>query len=140
MGQAGRRDKLLRTFRHAARITLAAVGDFDRDQRPAVMQAARSIAADVVRQAMRQIARPAENVVSLFGRADAAYQAEFAKWEALIADVRADRGLSDDQRASAIVALRIRQRVEAQATRRRIILEEKQAAKVRKAHAHLICR
>ena len=46
---AGRRGKLLRTFRHAARITLAAIGDFNRDQFRFVRQAAQTIAGEIVR-------------------------------------------------------------------------------------------
>lgn len=60
------------------------------------------------------------------GRAEAAYTEEFAKWQAKIDAAQTDPSLTPDQRAQAIIALRSRQRLEAEARRRRIIEDEKQ--------------
>ena len=75
---------------------------------------------------------------SVFGRAQAAFDAEFAKWQMQIDAVSADQSLSPDQRASALLALRTRQGLEANGARKRIIEEEKQRARAAKraARAH----
>ncbi len=59
----------------------------------------------------------------ILGRASAAYREMFALWEARIDDVRADRSLTPDQRAAAVIAFRLRQRIEARAIRRRVLAE-----------------
>jgi hypothetical protein len=62
------------------------------------------------------------------GRAEAAYNHEFGKWQQMIEAVRADRSLSPDQRAAAVFALRIRQRLEAKGARKRVLEDEVQKA------------
>jgi hypothetical protein len=62
------------------------------------------------------------------GRAEAAFDHEFGKWQSVIDAVRADRSLSPDRRAVAIFALRIRQKAEAYGARRRVLQEEIQKA------------
>jgi hypothetical protein len=76
---------------------------------------------------------------SVFGRAQAAFDAEFAKWQMQIDVVSVDQSLSPDQRASALLALRTRQGIEASGARERIIEEEKQRVRAAKraARAHL---
>lgn len=74
---------------------------------------------------------------SVFGRAQAAFDAEFAKWQAQIDAVMADQSLSPDQRASALQALRTRQGIEANGARKRIIEEEQQRVRAAKRAARL---
>lgn len=63
------------------------------------------------------------------GRAEACYKEEFDKWQAQIDAVANDVSLSRGQRAAGVAALRERQRVAANAARRKILEEEKQKAK-----------
>lgn len=63
------------------------------------------------------------------GRAAAVYQEEFDKWEGLINAVAGDFGLSREQRASGITALRMRQKAAAKGAQQSVMEEEKQKAK-----------
>jgi hypothetical protein len=67
-----------------------------------------------------------------FGRAEAAFQFEFDKWQRIIDAARSDKGLTRDKRAAAVAALRIRQQIEAAGARRRVLEEETQ--RLRAAH------
>ena len=60
-----------------------------------------------------------------FGRADAAYKAEFDRWQSLIDAALKDPSLSPTQRTMVVASLRLRQRLEAVGARRRVIEEEK---------------
>lgn len=62
------------------------------------------------------------------GRAEAAFNHEFGKWQSVIDSIRADRSLSPDRRAAAIFALRIRQKAEANGARRQVLQDEIQKA------------
>ncbi|MDR3485311.1 MAG: relaxase/mobilization nuclease domain-containing protein [Bradyrhizobium sp.] len=76
---------------------------------------------------------------TVYGKAEAAFDAEFAKWQARIDSVMADPNLKSDQRVAAASALRLQQGLAAGAVRRRIIEEEKQRAKAaRKSTQHKI--
>lgn len=66
-------------------------------------------------------------------RAAAAFKGEFDRLGREIEAVRHDRSLTDEQRAAAVHTLRQRQKVEAEAARRRVIEEERAAAKARRA-------
>jgi len=66
------------------------------------------------------------------GRAQAAFDAVWLKWQGLIESTMQDRGLNADQRAAAIVSLRQQQAREAAAARQRILAEEKQNRKARR--------
>ena len=59
------------------------------------------------------------------GRAAAVYQAESDKWDAMIEAVANDFGLSREQRAAAIAALRMRQQAAAKGAQQLIMDEEK---------------
>ena len=59
------------------------------------------------------------------GRAAAVYQAESDKWDAMIEAVANDFGLSSEQRAAAIAALRMRQQAAAKGAQQLIMDEEK---------------
>jgi uncharacterized protein (UPF0147 family) len=63
---------------------------------------------------------------SAIGRAESAFQHEFAKWQSLIDAVASDRSLPQDRRQAAVAALRARQRAAANAAKRRVMEEEKQ--------------
>jgi hypothetical protein len=60
------------------------------------------------------------------GRAEAVFQEEFAKWQGLIDAAAGDLGLSRDQRAAAVTALRVRQHAAAKAARHRAIEDDRQ--------------
>jgi len=62
-------------------------------------------------------------------RAAAVYQEESEKWEFLIEAVAHNVGLSREQRAAAITALRIRQQAAASGAQQKVMEEEKQKAK-----------
>jgi hypothetical protein len=63
------------------------------------------------------------------GRAAAVYQEEFDKWEGLINAIAGDFGLSREQRATGIMALRGRQQAAAKGAQQRVMEEEKQKVK-----------
>jgi hypothetical protein len=71
-----------------------------------------------------------------YGRAAVAYQEEFAKWQGLIDAIATHPGLSPDQRASGVAALRWRQQAEANGARRRVLDEEKQSEKAARQARH----
>ena len=66
---------------------------------------------------------------TVYGRAAAAYTAEFARWQNGIDALHSDLSLTPDQRAAAIKAMLTRGKIEADAIRRRIIEEEMQRAR-----------
>lgn len=66
------------------------------------------------------------------GRASSAAAAIHARYEGLINAIMGDRGMTEAQRASAILSLRIRQAAEAAAASQRIIENAKGAAKLRR--------
>jgi hypothetical protein len=72
--------------------------------------------------------RAARDVTSS-ARGEAAYSEEFAKWIALIDAAAHDVGLSRDQRAASIAALRLRQQVAANGARKLAVEDERQKAK-----------
>jgi hypothetical protein len=116
-------------FRHAARVMLAQVGDFDRPQH--------SFVARVVRAAMNAATLPAARAAlgidpTAGARAQGAFEAVWSRLQGAIDAAMSDRSLSPDQRAAAIRALRERQTIEANAARKRIMDEERGAARVRR--------
>jgi hypothetical protein len=66
---------------------------------------------------------------SATGRAAAAYEAESEKWEGLIEAIAQNVGLSREQRAASISALRKRQQAAASGVQQKVMEEEKQKAK-----------
>lgn len=116
-------------FRHAARVMLAQVGDFERPQH--------SFVARVVRVAMSAATHPAVRAAlgidpTATARAQGAFDAVWNRLQGAIDDAMNDRSLSPDQRAAAVRALRERQATEAGAARTRIMDEERGAARARR--------
>jgi hypothetical protein len=66
------------------------------------------------------------------GRAAAAYQYEFAKWEGMIEAAANDPSLTPEQRAGAVAALRQRQHEAADGVRRWAMEDERQMDKARR--------
>ena len=91
-----------------------------------------NVYAGLYRHAARALARRLPRLIldkmdcAALGRADSAFEAVFAHYESLILDVKKDRGLSQDQRGAALLALKQRQKIEAEGARKRIIDEERQ--------------
>lgn len=119
--------QLTRTFRHTAKITLARVGDFNRDLMPFLSRVVRAVAMAAAQDATRPAARarPVLMDSAAFARAQAAFDHVFSLFAGQIEAVQRDRSLTPDQRASAVRALRERQQMEASAARRRIVDDEK---------------
>jgi hypothetical protein len=121
-------------FRHAARANLARVGDFDRPQLAFVARIARA-AMDAVTQPNTP-RRPSGGFgaidPSAAGRAQAAFNAVFSRFQGLIDAIANDPSLTPDQRASAIRGLRQQQAAEAGAAQKRIMDEERAAALMRR--------
>lgn len=116
-------------FRHAARVTLARVGDFDRPQFAFVARVARA-AMDVVTQPDTRAALGMDPTAA--ARAQAAFDTVWSRLQVAIDDLTNDRSLSPDQRAAAVRALRERQGMEAGAARKAIMDEERAAARMRR--------
>jgi hypothetical protein len=66
------------------------------------------------------------------GRAQTAFDVVFAEYAVRIEGAEKDRSLNPDQRAAAIIALRQKQRLEAEAAKQRVLEEERQKARARR--------
>ena len=80
-------------------------------------------------QGLQPIRRTAGIDPIVHGRAQAAYDGVFAEFAAKIDAVKKDKSLTPDQRTAAIMSLRLRQMIAANAARKKIIEEGKQNAK-----------
>ena len=69
------------------------------------------------------------------GRAEAVFEFEMQRWQLLIDAAFADRGISQERRAAAVAALRIRQHADAITARRAVEEEERQRARGARAFA-----
>jgi hypothetical protein len=127
-------------FRHAARANLARVGArVARAAMDAVTGAKFPIAARFPRAAMNAVTTPKTSRKprtgfgdidpTAAGRAQAAYNAVFSRFQGLIDAIANDLSLTPEQRASAIRGLR--QAAEAGAAQKRIMDEEHAAARMR---------
>ena len=106
-------------FRHAARVNLARV--------------VRAVADATTRPDTLPENRAALGInPTAAARAQAAFDAVWSRLQGAIDSLRKDRSLSPDQRAAAVCALRERQAMEAGAARKRIMDEERAAARVRR--------
>ena len=122
------------SFRHAARVTAARQGDFDRPLYPYLERVARA----VVRDASRQTTQPRADIAhdtTASGRADAAYKHELGKREGLIEAASRDRSLSPDQRFLVVRSLREQQRTAAHGARQSILDDERSAARAARRRA-----
>ena len=140
-------------FRHAAKMNLARIGDFNRPLFPFVARVARAamdrVADPQFQEFVRQFRATVQDITkpkargkvdkgfgsidpTASGRAAAASRAVFARYEGLIDEVSRNMGLTPEQRASAILSLRQRQSAEAAAVSKQIMDAAKGAAKRRR--------
>lgn len=126
---AGNQQRLTAHFKHTARVTLAQVGDFDRPQHAFVARVVRAAMNGATQPAAAPAARAIGRDPLTAARAQAAFDAVWSRLQGAIDDTARDVSLTRDQRAAAIRALRERQQKEAGAARKRVMDEERDAAK-----------
>ena len=128
----GFRRSLGRTFRHAAQIATAETGKPSKPPRAFIVRDVRAaMPAITVRfQPIRNHGDPLA-----YARAYGAFEEVWRCIQADIDTATVDPSLSPERRAAAIRTLRDRQKIEAEAARRRILEQEAAAAKQRRKQA-----
>lgn len=128
----GTRRSVAPAFRHAARVILAACGDFDRPQHAFVARIVRAAMNAATQPAAAPAARAIGRDPLTAARAQAAFDTVWSRLQGAIDDAARDVSLPRDQRAAVIRALRERQQQEAAAARKRVMHEGRDADRARR--------